>query len=153
VTLIRLTGQLLDDERSCVVDGCDSLAAAEPYQVELPEREAELRRKAEAYERLATEARDQAEAVRAEIDGAKPRPFLCGGHRQQLPRNFRGPWEAVPSLISGMPVAGRLVVQPGCEANAIAATLAALEANPIHYREPQPDPPQTVRRLPHRATV
>jgi hypothetical protein len=53
VTLIRLAGQLLDDERTCVVPDCGAHAAAEPFQAELPAKADELRRKAEAYERLA----------------------------------------------------------------------------------------------------
>jgi hypothetical protein len=36
VTLIRLAGQLLDDERTCVVPDCGALAVAEPFQVERP---------------------------------------------------------------------------------------------------------------------
>jgi hypothetical protein len=97
VTLIRLAGQLLDDERTCMVPACGALAAAEPFQAELPAKADELRRKAEAYERLAREARDEAEAIRAEIEAAEPRPYLCAGHRDQLPRDLRGPWETTPS--------------------------------------------------------
>jgi hypothetical protein len=146
VTLIRLAGQLLDDERTCVVPDCGAHAAAEPFQAELPAKADELRRKAEAYERLAREARDEAEAIRAEIEAAEPRPYLCAGHRDQLPRDLRGPWETTPSPIAGVPAGGRLNVEPGSEAAAIAQALAAREANPVRYREPRPTPSRNVKR-------
>jgi hypothetical protein len=106
VTLIRLAGPLLDDERTCVVPDCGSHAPVEPFQVELPEREAELRRKAEAFERLAREARDEADAIGAEIEAAEPRPYLCGGHLRQMPREVRTRWEPVPSSSPKCPQEG-----------------------------------------------
>jgi hypothetical protein len=146
VTLTRRAGQLLDDERTCVVPDCGAHAPVEPYQVELPARADELRRKAEAFERLAKEARAEAEAIRAEIETAQPRPFICGGHRKRLPREVVSRWEPVPSPIAEVPAGGRLVVEPGAEAEAIAQALAALEANPPHYREPRPTPTRNVHR-------
>jgi hypothetical protein len=147
LSIVRLTGQLLDDERTCVVDGRDSLASVEPYQVELPEREAELRRKAEAYERLAKEARDEADAIRAEIESAQSHAYICGGHRSRLPKDVIGRWTPVASL-AGLPAAGRLVAEPGSkvEAEAIAEALDALDANPPRYREPRPTPTRNVHR-------
>jgi hypothetical protein len=146
VTLIRLAGQLLDDERTCVVPDCGAHTPVEPFQVELPAKADELRRKAEAFERLAREARDEAEAINAQIEAAEPRPFICGGHRARLPREVVSRWEPVPLVIAEIPAGGRLVVEPGSQAEAIAQALAALEANPPHYRAARPTPTRKVHR-------
>jgi hypothetical protein len=111
----------------------------------------ELRRKADAYERLAKEARAEAEAIHAEIESATPMLFICGGHRARLPREVITRWEPVPSVIAEVPAGGRLVVNPGSQAEAVAVTLAHLEANPAHYREPRPTPTRKVHRQ-HRAS-
>jgi hypothetical protein len=118
VSLVRIGGQLVDDERTCVVPGCDSRAPVEPYQAELPAKADELHRKAETYERLAKEARAEAEALSAEIETAQPHAFLCGGHKALLP----------PQL------GGRAADEPGSqgETDTVAMTLAAL------YHEPAP---------------
>jgi hypothetical protein len=136
VTLVRIGGQLVDDARTCVVPDCGAHAAAEPHQVELPAKADELRRKAEAYERLAKEARAEAEAIRAEIETAQPRVFICGGHRERLPKVLAAPWTPAGAWFLGLPMGGRLSAKPGskAEADTIARTLAALD--PSHYREP-----------------
>jgi hypothetical protein len=135
VSLVRAGGQLVDDARTCVVPDCGAHAAAEPYQVELPAKADELRRKAEVYERLAKQARAEAEALGAEIETAQPRAFICGGHRERLPKVLVGPWAPVGAWYLGLPMGGRLSAKPGsqAEADTIARTLAALYAN-------QPEP-------------
>jgi hypothetical protein len=151
VTLTRLGGQLLDDERACVVPDCGSSAVAEPYQTTLPARLAELRLKVQAYERLTEEARAEADALAAEIEAAEPRAFICGGHRACLPNDVIVHWSPVASHIAGMPAPGRLTAEPGskAEAAAIAKAIQAVADRPPRYREPVPSPPPTRRR--HRA--
>jgi hypothetical protein len=116
MSLVRVGGQVLDDERHCVA--CPTPAVAEPYQTTLPGRVDELRRKAEAYERLAKEARAEADALSAEIDTAEPHAFLCGGCKARLPAQMRGPWSPKPGSKA--------------ESHTISVTLAAL------YPEPTP---------------
>jgi hypothetical protein len=133
VSLVRVGGQLLDDERHCVA--CDSFAVAESYQTTLPGKVDELRRKAEAYERLAKEARAEAEALEAEIETAEPHAYLCGGCRSRLPKQLVGPWQPVGAwYLGGIPQGGRCAAKPGskAESHTIAVTLAAL------YPEPAP---------------
>jgi hypothetical protein len=132
VSLIRIGGQLLDDERSCVA--CDTFAVAEPYQTTLPGKVDELRRKAEAYERLAKEAQAEAEALQADLELATPYPFICGGCRSRLPKQLRAPWSPVGAWSVGLPMGGRCSAKPGslAESNIISVTLAAL------YPEPTP---------------
>jgi hypothetical protein len=138
VSLVRVGGQLVDDARTCVVPDCGAHAAAESYQVELPAQADELRRRAEAFERLAKEARAEAEAIGAEIETAQPRAFICGGHRDRLPKVLVGPWAPVGAWYLGLPQGGRLSAEPGSQAEAetIARTVAALDSNPPQYREP-----------------
>jgi hypothetical protein len=132
VSLVRVGGQPLDDERSCVA--CDTFAVAEPYQTTLPGKVDELRRKAEAYERLAKEARAEADALEAAIETAEPHAFLCGGCRSRLPKQAVGPWEPVGAWSVGLPMGGRCAAKPGskAESHTISVTLAAL------YPEPTP---------------
>jgi hypothetical protein len=134
MSLVRVGGQLLDDERSCVA--CDTFAVVEEFQTTLPGKADELRRKAAAYERLAQEARAEAEALEAEIETAEPHAFLCGGCRSRLPKQAVGPWSPVGAWYLALPMGGRLSVKPGSQAEAeiVARTLATLEIQ--HYREP-----------------
>jgi hypothetical protein len=134
MTLARRGGQLVDTERSCIVPDCPAHAPVEPYQAELPAKVDELRRKAEAYERLAKEARAEAEAIQAELELAKPYSYLCGAHKALLPPQLRGPWQPVGAWSVGLPMGGRLSAKPGsrAESNTISLTLAAL------YPEPAP---------------
>jgi hypothetical protein len=134
VSLVRIGGQLVDDERTCVVPGCDSHAPVEPYQAELPAKADELHRKAETYERLAKEARAEAEALSAEIETAQPHAFLCGGHKALLPPQLGGRWQPAGAWSVGLPMGGRAADEPGSqgETDTVAMTLAAL------YHEPAP---------------
>jgi hypothetical protein len=143
MTLVRIGGQLVDDERSCVVPECSSAAAAEPYQTTLPAKLADLRSQAKAYARLAAAKALEADALEADIDAAEAHAYICGGHRSRLPRDVIGNWSPVPSVIAELPAAGRLDVEPGtpAEADAIAQAMAALDANPPPYREPRPTQP------------
>jgi hypothetical protein len=133
MTLVRLDGQLLDDERSCVA--CDAPAVAESYQTALPGKVEELRTQARAYARLAEEKAAEADALQAEIDGARPHAYLCGGCKSRLPHQMRGPWSPAPGAAwsTGMAMGGRLADAPGsqAEADTIARTLAALNPDPI----------------------
>jgi hypothetical protein len=77
-------------------------------------------------------AHSVAEAIRAEIDAAEPRAFICGGHRARLPRDLVVYWETVPAYAPAMPAAGRLVA--GSQAEIVARTRQVLEIQ--HYHEP-----------------
>jgi hypothetical protein len=126
VTLFRLGGQLLDDERSCVA--CDAPAPAEDFQTTLPGKVEELRAKARAYADLAKRKAAEADALQAEIESAQPHAFLCGAHKAQLPPEMRGPWSPVGAWSVGMPMGGRLSDAPGSQAETdhINRTLATL---------------------------
>ena len=133
MSLRRLGGQVLDDERSCVA--CDAPAVAEPYQTTLPGKVAELRTQARAYARLAEEKAAEADALQAQIDAAQPHAYLCGGCKSRLPHQMRGPWSPAPGAAwsTGMAMGGRLADAPGspAEADTIARTLHALTPDPI----------------------
>ena len=82
MTLRRTSAGWVDDARSCIT--CLAPAPAEPHQRELPERAAELRNEAKAYERLAKERRARADAIDAEIKAAVAPAFLCHACRTHL---------------------------------------------------------------------
>jgi hypothetical protein len=130
VTLTRLGGQLLDDERTCVA--CETPAVAEDFQTTLPAKVEELRVQARAYARLAAERAAEADALQAEIEAAQPHAYICGAHKALLPPQLRGRWQPVGAWSTGMPMGGRAHDKPGSpsEADTIARTLAALEPEP-----------------------
>jgi hypothetical protein len=130
VTLTRLGGQLLDDERACIA--CDAPAVAEDYQTTEPGRVEELRTQARAFARLAAEKAAEADALEAEVESAQPHAYLCGGCKQRLPAQLRGRWQPVGAWSTGMPMGGRASDKPGSpsEADTIARTLAALNPEP-----------------------
>lgn len=131
MTLRRLGGQLLDDERSCVA--CDAPAVAELYQTTLPGNVDELRRKAHAYAGLAKRYADEADALADEIESAQPHAFLCGPCKARLPAQMRGRWAPVGAWSVGLPMGGRASDAPGSQAetDTISRTLAALTPDPI----------------------
>lgn len=152
MTLVRLGGQILDDDRSCVA--CTALAPAEDHQTTLPGKVDELQRQADLLQREVDALRAKAEAVRAEIDNAKPHAYLCGPCKSRLPGELRGPWSPVGAwYLGGLPMGGRLADKPGspAEADHIAKARAALDANPPAYREPRPTTPRNVHRARHAA--
>jgi hypothetical protein len=136
MSLVRVGGQLVDDERTCVVPDCGSLAAVEPYQVELPGEADALDARADELQRQADRLRAEAETIRAQIETAQPHAFICGGCKSRLPKVLVGPWSPVGAWYLALPMGGRLSAKPGsqAEADTIARTLAALDSP--HYREP-----------------
>jgi hypothetical protein len=131
VSLVRVGGQLLDDERSCVA--CDTHAVAEEFQTTLPGEADALDARADKLEAEVDRLRAQAEAIRTELELAEPYSFICGGCRSCLPKQLVGPWAPVGAWYLALPMGGRLSVKPGSQAEAdiIARTLAAQ-----HYHEP-----------------
>jgi hypothetical protein len=130
MSLRRLGGQVLDDERSCVA--CDAPAVAEPYQTTLPDKVAELRKAAVTCADLAKRKAAEADALEAEIEAAQPHAFLRGGCKARLPSTMRGPWSPRGAWSVGIPMGGRLADAPGspAEADTIARTLAVLTPVP-----------------------
>jgi hypothetical protein len=135
MSLVRVGGQLVDDERSCVA--CDAFAVAEPYQTTLPGEADALEARADELQRQADELRSQADAIRAELELPKPYSYLCGGCRSRLPKQLVGPWAPTGAWYLALPMGGRLSAEPGSQAEAdiVARTLAALSP---HYLEPAP---------------
>jgi hypothetical protein len=123
MSLRGVGGQVLDDERHCIV--CAAHAVAEPYQTTLPGKVADLRAQAQAYARLAEEKAAEADALQAEIETAQPHAYICGPHKALLPAHLRGPWSPTGAWSVGLPMGGRLSAEPGsqAEAHAISRTL------------------------------
>jgi hypothetical protein len=136
VTLVRVGGQLLDDERSCVA--CDAHAVAESYQTVLPGRVDDLRAQARAFARLAEEKAAEADRLEAEIESAQPHAYLCGSCKALLPAQLCGPWSPTGAWSVGLPMGGRLAEPSGsrAEAEIVARTRHVLEIQ--HYHEPEP---------------
>jgi hypothetical protein len=129
VSLVRVGGQLVDDERSCVA--CDTFAVAEPYQTTLPGDADALDARADELQRQVDRLRAEAEAIRTQVETAEPHAFICGGCKARLPKALVGPWAPVGAWFLGLPQGGRTSAEPGSQAEAVivARTLAALDSS------------------------